>query len=57
MLGSSDDIRGNKMSFDFLPIKRLGKATEVAELIAWLLCEQSGFITGTVQNIDGGWIC
>jgi NAD(P)-dependent dehydrogenase (short-subunit alcohol dehydrogenase family) len=45
------------MAFDFLPIKRLGQPQDVAELVAWLLCERSGFITGTVANIDGGWIC
>lgn len=38
-------------------IKRKGEATEVAELIAWLLSDSTKYITGTVELIDGGWIC
>jgi len=38
-------------------IKRKGEAEEVAALIAWLLCDSSSYITGTVQLIDGGWMC
>jgi NAD(P)-dependent dehydrogenase (short-subunit alcohol dehydrogenase family) len=36
---------------------REGKPSEVAELIAWLLCDGSSYMTGTVQSIDGGWAC
>lgn len=36
---------------------RYGTAFEVAELIAWLLCDGSSYITGTVQSVDGGWVC
>ena len=36
---------------------RYGTAFEVAELIAWLLCDGSPYITGTVQSVDGGWVC
>lgn len=38
-----------------IPMKRAGQAREVAELIAWLLCDGSTYITGTIQVIDGGW--
>jgi NAD(P)-dependent dehydrogenase (short-subunit alcohol dehydrogenase family) len=38
-------------------IKRKGLAAEVAELIAWLLCDGSKFMSGTVQSIDGAWAC
>lgn len=38
-------------------IKRLGKPEEVAALCAWLLCDYSRYITGTVQVIDGGYTC
>ena len=38
-------------------IKRTGLPEEVAALIAWLLCDQSAYVTGSVQVIDGGWIC
>ena len=40
-----------------IPMKREGKASEVAELICWLLCDGSSYMTGTVQSIDGGWAC
>mgnify|MGYP001625124137 FL=1 len=35
-------------------IQRLGKASEVAELIAFLASERSAYITGQVVRIDGG---
>ncbi|KAF2827922.1 3-oxoacyl-reductase [Ophiobolus disseminans] len=38
-------------------IKRRGTPAEVGALIAWLLCDDSQYITGTVQIIDGGWVC
>jgi NAD(P)-dependent dehydrogenase (short-subunit alcohol dehydrogenase family) len=37
------------------PMGREGKAEEVAELICWLLCDGSSFVTGTVQVVDGGY--
>jgi NAD(P)-dependent dehydrogenase (short-subunit alcohol dehydrogenase family) len=40
-----------------VPMGREGRADEVAELIAWLLCDGSSYMTGTVQSIDGGWAC
>ncbi|KAF2801813.1 NAD(P)-binding protein [Mytilinidion resinicola] len=38
-------------------IKREGKPSEIASLICWLLCDESQYISGTVQQIDGGWVC
>lgn len=40
-----------------VPMNRQGKPSEVAELICWLLCDGSSYISGTVQSIDGGWAC
>ncbi|KAF2004010.1 NAD(P)-binding protein, partial [Amniculicola lignicola CBS 123094] len=37
-----------------MPLHRKGQPGEVASLIAWLLCDGSQYITGTVQVIDGG---
>lgn len=36
------------------PIGRKGKPEEVAKLIAFLLSDDSSYMTGTVQVIDGG---
>ncbi|KAH8601603.1 hypothetical protein B0O99DRAFT_500843 [Bisporella sp. PMI_857] len=38
-----------------VPMGREGKASEVAELICFLLCDGSSYMTGTIQSIDGGW--
>jgi 3-oxoacyl-[acyl-carrier protein] reductase len=36
------------------PMGRLGKAAEVAELVAWLCTEASRFNTGAVFDMSGG---
>ena len=36
------------------PLGRLGEATEVADLVAFLVSDRAAFITGTAINIDGG---
>ncbi|CAM3448829.1 MULTISPECIES: SDR family oxidoreductase [Halomonas] len=37
------------------PMGRLGRVEEVAALATFLACDESQFITGTTQLIDGGW--
>jgi NAD(P)-dependent dehydrogenase (short-subunit alcohol dehydrogenase family) len=37
------------------PGRRLGRPDEVAQLVRFLLDENSGYITGAVYNINGGW--
>jgi NAD(P)-dependent dehydrogenase (short-subunit alcohol dehydrogenase family) len=39
---------------DSVPMKRYGKAEEVAELVAFLASEKSAYITGQSLRIDGG---
>jgi NAD(P)-dependent dehydrogenase (short-subunit alcohol dehydrogenase family) len=39
-----------------MPMKRIGKSEEVAEVVCWLLCEGSSFVTGSVHTVDGGWL-
>jgi NAD(P)-dependent dehydrogenase (short-subunit alcohol dehydrogenase family) len=38
-------------------LNRSGQPEEVAELIAFLLSDQSSYITGNAISIDGGWNC
>lgn len=37
------------------PLGRLGKAEEVAALVAFLISDDASFITGSLQAIDGGY--
>ena len=37
------------------PAGRVGEASEVAAVIAWLLSEDASFIDGAVVPVDGGW--
>ena len=43
-----------KASEDRHPLKRIGNAKEIAELVSFLLSENSGFITGQIIKADGG---
>ncbi len=38
------------------PIGRLGKAEEVAELVAWLASDKASFVTGAYYPVDGGYL-
>ncbi|CAM1506057.1 Fc.00g056980.m01.CDS01 [Cosmosporella sp. VM-42] len=49
--------RGGKPIEMIQQIKRDGQPNEIASLVAWLLCDESSYITGQVQQICGGYIC
>ena len=36
------------------PLGRMGRAAEVADVVAFLLSEQSAFINGAIIPVDGG---
>ncbi|GAB3577178.1 SDR family NAD(P)-dependent oxidoreductase [Hymenobacter daeguensis] len=38
------------------PIGRLGRAEEIAELVAWLSSDKASFVTGSYYPIDGGYL-
>lgn len=59
----STPLLSNNLSAEMLrtveslhPMKRLGKAEEVAELVLFLSSEQSSFITGSYYPVDGGYL-
>lgn len=39
-----------------IPLKRFGKAEDVAEVVAFLSSDNSSYITGQVLNVDGGMV-
>ncbi|MCR6515471.1 3-oxoacyl-[acyl-carrier-protein] reductase [Clostridium sp. LY3-2] len=45
-----DEIKKN------IPLRRLGEAEDVANLVAFLASEESSYITGQVINVDGGMV-
>ena len=40
-----------------IPMKRMGTAREIANVVYFLGSEESSYITGQVVNIDGGMVC
>jgi NAD(P)-dependent dehydrogenase (short-subunit alcohol dehydrogenase family) len=43
-----------KASEDRHPLKQMGNAEEIGELVVFLLSDKSGFITGQIIKVDGG---
>lgn len=43
-----------KASEDRHPLKRIGDAKEIAEIVGFLLSDKTGFITGQIIKVDGG---
>ena len=39
---------------EWAPIKRLGKASEVADAVIWLLSSESSYVVGQAISVDGG---
>ena len=39
---------------ELVPMRRFGKAEEVAELVGFLASEKAGYITGQCVSINGG---
>ena len=39
-----------------VPIKRMGDAQEIAEMVCWLCSDRASFVTGAAYNVDGGYM-
>lgn len=50
------DRRTLEMLISLHPMGRLGDPEEVAELVLWLSCEKSSFVTGAYYAVDGGYL-
>ena len=37
-----------------IPVGRLGRPGEIAAVVAWLLCDEAGYVTGATLLADGG---
>jgi len=46
--------RAQQLAGQSTPMRRVGSAAEVAQVVLWLCSDQSSFVTGTVLPIDGG---
>jgi acetoacetyl-CoA reductase len=37
-----------------IPVKRFGRAEEIASIVGWLTTEEAGFTTGADFSVNGG---
>jgi len=51
----SEAVKANCLSA--IPLKRFGTVEDIADAVAWLVDDESSYVTGQVIAIDGGMIC
>jgi NAD(P)-dependent dehydrogenase (short-subunit alcohol dehydrogenase family) len=37
-----------------VPVRRMGKAEEIAEMVCWFCSDRASYVTGAAYNVDGG---
>jgi len=52
--GDSGDAQRAHKSAPLIPMERPGTALEIAQAIAWLISDESSYVTGTVLSVSGG---
>ena len=52
--GLSDEIK--KSCMDSIPLKRFGQVEDVAKAVAWLVSDDSSYVTGQVISVNGGMV-
>jgi len=53
--GLRDAPERNDAILSRTPMKRWGKATEVGNVVKWLLSDDASFVTGSIYPVDGGY--
>jgi 3-oxoacyl-[acyl-carrier protein] reductase len=38
------------------PMRRMGTANEIAEMVCWLCSNRSSYVNGATYNVDGGYV-
>ncbi len=51
-----ENEEATKQIISRLPLKRLGKPEEVSTVVLFLASDASSYMTGSVINVDGGWL-
>lgn len=46
---------GREFAGKIAPVGRIGRPEDVAEVALFLASDESGFVTGSAYNVDGGW--
>ena len=52
--GMTENLSKNNKLVDAIPMKRMGTAEEVADLITFLASDNASYITGEIIKVDGG---
>jgi 3-oxoacyl-[acyl-carrier protein] reductase len=52
----TDLTKGFVYPVEDLPISRMGKPEDVAQMVVFLASDASNYTTGQAINVDGGWV-